>query len=485
LLAGGIVGDEGRSESSIAPGAITALLREAFRAPQRPGGGISGFRPGVVVGRFELVRMLGRGGFGVVFEAIDRTLGRAVAFKGVRTVGDVHGNAEMLLREAEAAAQLSHPNIVVLHDVGHCEHGPYLVMELLRGRTLADRLVDGALPVEEALHVAREVAKGVAHAHARRVVHRDLKPGNVFLCDDGQVKVLDFGMARIFGRPKVDGGTIAYMAPEQRRGDSEDERTDVFALGVMLHEMLAGARPPGEPGADGDALTGLVLPAGADRLSALVSRMIAPAPDDRPRDGGEVLAAIREAERAPAPRERAGLRRAPMRIAAAAGAMLVAAALALVLGRSAPTRGGGPTTAPTVAGAARPEPAPAPAADHVVEPPRPVAAPSRPVRRPQPAQPPRSAPPGQGAVRYCRASVGSIATPRSDSGEGVLVVVADPFGEVFVDGERHGETPSECLVSAGPHLVRTIHAQYGAREARVEVAAGQRARFAADFLGDR
>src|SRR5206468_1865184 len=162
-----------------------------------------------------------------VYEAHDRESGRAVAFKAVKAGGKPDLREERLLREAEAAARLSHPNIVTLLDVGRCEQGPYLVLELLRGMPLATRLKQGALPVREALHMGVEVAKGVAHAHAQGVVHRDLTPGNVFLCDDGQVKVLDFGMAHAFGRRKVEGGTKAYMAPEQSRGAPEDERTDV------------------------------------------------------------------------------------------------------------------------------------------------------------------------------------------------------------------------------------------------------------------
>ena len=136
-----------------------------------------------------------------MYEARDRELGRTVAFKAVRAGTRAATREERLLREAEAAARLSHPNIVTLYDVGRSEHGPYLVLELLRGRrrsrsgSRADRS-----PLREALRIALEVAKGVAHAHAQGVVHRDLTPANVFLCDDGQVKVLDFGMAHAFGR---------------------------------------------------------------------------------------------------------------------------------------------------------------------------------------------------------------------------------------------------------------------------------------------
>jgi serine/threonine protein kinase len=140
-------------------------------------------KPQAIVGRFQLLREVGRGGFGVVYEAKDRDLGRSVAFKALRAGTRVALREERLLRQAEAAARLSHPNIVTLYELGRCEQGPYLVMEMLRGETLEQRLERGPIPLREALRIAVEVTTGVAHAHAQGVVHRDLKPGNVFLCD--------------------------------------------------------------------------------------------------------------------------------------------------------------------------------------------------------------------------------------------------------------------------------------------------------------
>jgi TolB-like protein/Tfp pilus assembly protein PilF len=287
---------------------MTALLEEIARGP----GGAAGdawqgvLRPGATVGRFEMVAEIGRGGFGVVWEARDRELGRSVAFKAVRAGGTAGLREERLLREAETAARLSHPNIVTLFDVGRCPEGPYLVLELLRGRTLAERLAEGAIPVREALRIAVEVARGVAHAHAQGVVHRDLKPANVFLCQDGQVKVLDFGLAHAFGRRRADGGTPAYMAPEQWAGAPEDERTDVFALGVLLHEMLSGETPfPGAGAGRWRAAPRLDVPE-APALGDLVAEMLRRDPVKRPRDGARVLEALsaiaRELEgRAPGP----------------------------------------------------------------------------------------------------------------------------------------------------------------------------------------
>ena len=277
---------------AVPPGALSALLQElAGPGEESPGPGWrEALRPGMVVGRFELVRELGRGGCGVVYEARDRELGRAVAFKAILGGARPEVREERLLREAEAAARLSHPNIVTLHDVGRSEHGPFLVLELLRGEALAQRLRRGRLSVAEALRVALEVAKGLAHAHALGVVHRDLTPGNVFLCQDGQVKVLDLGMAHAFGSRKVDGGTETYMAPEQARGAPEDERTDVFALGAILYRALAGEPPAAGGGATpspGEAplLDIPELPA----LGDLVAGMLAVDPVARPRDAGEVV----------------------------------------------------------------------------------------------------------------------------------------------------------------------------------------------------
>ncbi|HEY6098519.1 MAG TPA: serine/threonine-protein kinase, partial [Anaeromyxobacter sp.] len=202
-----------RSRTTVQPGALTALLGELARAPGATGWSVPA-RPEERIGRFEILREIGRGGFGVVYEARDTELGRSVAFKAIRAGSSDAVRELRALAEAEAAARLAHPNIVHLYDVGRCERGPFLIMELLHGETLDERLArTGPFKVREAVHVATEIARGLAHAHEQGVVHRDLKPGNVFLCQDGQVKVLDFGLAHVFGRRGMDGGTPAYMAP--------------------------------------------------------------------------------------------------------------------------------------------------------------------------------------------------------------------------------------------------------------------------------
>jgi serine/threonine protein kinase/tetratricopeptide (TPR) repeat protein len=293
-------GDGSGSPPGVRPGALTDLLRQVAEAPGAQVAEPAPLLPGAVVGRFEILRELGRGGFGVVYEARDRELGRQVALKFVRA-GLAGADEGRVAREAEAIARLSHPNLITLHDVGRSDGSPYLVFELLRGKTLQERLDEGPLALQEAVHVAVEVARGLAHAHAEGVVHRDLKPSNVFITSKGQVKILDFGLAHAFGRRRLSGGTPAYMAPEQWNDDPEDERTDLFALGVMLHVMLSGEFP--FPEADGRWSAGpapaprLELP-GAPGLADLLDRLLEKTPKGRPRDGGAALAALTPIEEA-------------------------------------------------------------------------------------------------------------------------------------------------------------------------------------------
>ncbi len=276
------------------PGALSALLQALAASPEPGDAEPLPLPQGTLIGRFEIVRELGRGAFGVVHEARDRDLGRSVALKIVRP-GRASSGESQFAREAEAVARLSHPNLVTLYEVGRSEHGPYLVFELLRGKTLQERIDDGQLPVQEAVHIAVEVARGLAHAHAEGVVHRDLKPSNVFVTNRGQVKILDFGMAHAFGRRRVNGGTPAYMAPEQWEDEPEDERTDVFALGVMLYVMLSGEYPfpegEGRWSAGPTPAPKLDVPI-APGLADLVGRMLETTPRRRPRDGAAVLAAL-------------------------------------------------------------------------------------------------------------------------------------------------------------------------------------------------
>ena len=241
--------ESGSVPSRPRPGQLSALLQDLVRTPRDELGDawVHALRPGAVIGRFELVREIGRGGFGVVYEALDQQLGRSVAFKTLRPARTSQElSADWIRNEAEAVARLDDPAIVTLYDVGTCDSGPFLVEELLRGETLDVRLRSGPLPAREAVAIALDIARGLAHAHRRGVLHRDLKPANVFLTDDGRVKLLDFGLAHLLGTRGVHGaGTPAYMAPEQLRGEAIDARADVFA-----GEQVRPARERGALGAE-------------------------------------------------------------------------------------------------------------------------------------------------------------------------------------------------------------------------------------------
>jgi eukaryotic-like serine/threonine-protein kinase len=192
---------------------------------------------GTLLGPYRVESKIGEGGMGEVFRAVDTRLGRAVAIK----ITDERFSARFE-REARAISALNHPNICTLYDVG--PH--YLVMELVEGETLASRLKEGPLPADMALYYGTQILAALAEAHEKGVVHRDLKPGNVMLTKTG-AKVLDFGLATLEGEATLTGermvmGTPAYMAPEQREGKSADARSDIYAFGCVLYEMLTGAR---------------------------------------------------------------------------------------------------------------------------------------------------------------------------------------------------------------------------------------------------
>jgi serine/threonine protein kinase len=202
---------------------------------------IGGIKPGARLGPYEILGQIGEGGMGAVYKARDTRLGRSVAIK--TTHEEFSGRFH---REARAISSLNHPHICTLHDVGP----NYLVMELVEGETLADRLQGGRLPTELALRYGAEIADALSAAHSKGIIHRDLKPSNIMIAKGG-VKVLDFGLAKLSsGAEKPDSltdshtilGTPAYMAPEQLEGKECDARTDIFALGLLLYEMAAGRK---------------------------------------------------------------------------------------------------------------------------------------------------------------------------------------------------------------------------------------------------
>src|SRR6185436_7640206 len=204
------------------------------------------------VGRYALKAVLGEGGLGTVYAAWDPLLSRAVAVKTLRLhaeTQDLGSLDDLILNEARAAARLSHPHIVTVFDAGPSDQGIYIAMEPLRGRDLRHMVHEGWRPSPvEAAQVVRRVADALAYAHGKGVVHCDIKPANIFMVGRRQPKVLDFGIARVAHReaPSVEGpvaGSPYYLAPEQLRGESVDRRCDVYALGVVLFELLTGQRP--------------------------------------------------------------------------------------------------------------------------------------------------------------------------------------------------------------------------------------------------
>jgi eukaryotic-like serine/threonine-protein kinase len=213
---------------------------------------------GRLVGHYRVLEKIGAGGMGEVFRARDERLARDVALKLIRPASsDNPDHLRRFEQEARAAAALNHPNILAIYDVGLEATTPYIVSELLEGKTLRQRLSEGPIPVREAADYALQIAQGLTAAHDRLIVHRDLKPENLFLTNDGRVKILDFGVAKLQTPPEENRpietlttvtkhgavvGTVAYMSPEQLRGKPVDHRSDIFSFGAILYEMMAGCR---------------------------------------------------------------------------------------------------------------------------------------------------------------------------------------------------------------------------------------------------
>ena len=262
-------------------------------------------RPRTLAGRYELAEVIGRGGMGTVYRAVDVVLGRSVAVKTLTAlVADQDPTSVARFeREARAVAALSHPAVVAVYDTGADAATHFIVMELVAGRSLQAILRDeGPLEPERAADIARRVADALAAAHAAGIVHRDIKPANVMVAEDGSVKVLDFGIARAMGTTTLTHssavlGTAAYMSPEQAVGEPADERSDVYSLGCVLYALLAGHPPfTGEGSAailNQHASIAPRPPRAENRhvspgLSALVMEMLAKSPGDRPQSAADV-----------------------------------------------------------------------------------------------------------------------------------------------------------------------------------------------------
>ena len=274
------------------------------------------------IGHYEIVAPLGAGGMGEVYRARDSKLKREVALKVLPA--EVAGDRERLARferEGHILASVNHPNIAAIHGLAESESGPVLVLELVDGLTLQDRLASGPLALDEALSIARQIADALEAAHEQGVVHRDLKPANIKIRSDGTVKVLDFGIAKILDRaghpravdlttasltePGVVIGTTSYMSPEQVRGAEVTRRSDVWAFGAVLFEMLTGKRPFTGP-TTSDVLAAILQqtpdlsalpPATPSAIARLVRRCLERDPKARLHDIGDARLEIEDAER--------------------------------------------------------------------------------------------------------------------------------------------------------------------------------------------
>ena len=198
-------------------------------------------------GPYRIITRLGRGAMGVVYRAVDSRTGRDVALKVMSDIGDDVA-ATRFTREGEAVSRMVHRNIVTVYEAGVMEQCPYIAMELLEGITLAQRMAgDEPLSLDAKLDIVAQLCEGLQYAHDHGVVHRDVKPANVWLLKNGGVKLLDFGLAKVAGstvtRAGCVVGSVAYMSPEQLSGIDVDGRSDLFAAGVILYELLTGQRP--------------------------------------------------------------------------------------------------------------------------------------------------------------------------------------------------------------------------------------------------
>jgi serine/threonine protein kinase len=288
-----------------------------------------GLSQGMRLGSCEVIELLGTGGMGEVYRGRDMQLGRDVAIKALPDA--FAHDADRLARferEAQVRATLNHPNLAVIHELKEVAGAKYLILELVEGETLAERIARGPMPLDEALDVAKQIAEALEAAHEKGIIHRDLKPANVKITPQGRVKVLDFGLAKIYESAKVAPtlsnsptlsalqtmggvilGTAAYMSPEQARGKAVDRRADVWAFGCLLYEMVSGRQTFSNEETVSDTLAGVLraepdwsaLPtATPPKIRALLQHCLRKDPRRRWSDMAVVRIEIEEAQSEPA-----------------------------------------------------------------------------------------------------------------------------------------------------------------------------------------
>jgi hypothetical protein len=488
------------------------------------------------VGRYELKHQLGSGGLGAVYAAVDPLLSRSIAVKTLHVAGlnaDERSALEtQLLAEARAAAGLTHPNIVTVYDAGLADEGVYIAMERLQGKDVRHLLADGWRPdAVQAARIGKRLADALAYAHAKGVVHCDVKPANIFMVGRTQPKVLDFGIARVTRERRRDGdedgarsgvdidtglldlapptelGSPYYVCPEQLRGEDVDARADVYGVGVVLYEMLTGQRAFG-----GDSLEAIrksvldsdvapaheINPKVDAALSGIVARAMARKPGDRFRSARQLSRALRTW----ISEETNGLahKRAPRAAGGwvwAAGSTLaagLAVAIWLLLPRTPAADGAAPVSV-AAAPAALPAPTPvaevpaptvnAAAAASPPDQPAVVAAPApAPAPRAEPVTPaaakPRVAEPVRAAARKDSRAVAKDKPPQppapvapvdAPAAPGQVQLAVTPWGNVEVDGRAMGTTPplSRLTLPAGTHQIVVRNGDFPAYTASVTV----------------
>lgn len=385
-------------------------------------------------GRHKILKELGKGSMGVVYQAHDPQIDRLVALKVLRP--DRVATEEFLqrfMKEAKAIGRLSHPNIVVVYDVGEDQGTAYIAMEFVEGKPLDEIVKSESFHSEEIIDLGLQVAEALDYAHRKGIVHRDIKPSNIILQPDGQIKITDFGIARIEDPEATQQtqageilGTPAYMSPEQVLGQPVDGRSDLFSLGVILYELATGRRP-----FRGDNITTifrnitaedpqeplLINPALPPELSRIVVRCLAKSPENRFGSGKDLAEALRNCcGVAPVSPE---IVLPPTRKWKEA-AILISASLVLMI-----------CLAGVIIYLITKEPS---------------------------LPPPAPAPPATAPL--------STTAPKL----GALKIDSSPFGaQVLVDGEIRGTTPLDIQVPVGTHEVRLVLANYGDWEAQVRV----------------
>ncbi len=203
----------------------------------------------ILADKYKVIEVAGKGGMGIVYKAKDTKLKRNVALKFLppELTKDKEAKERFVL-EAQAAAALSHPNICTIHEINEEEGKSFIVMEYVEGQSLKNKIDRGPIDIEEALDIAIQVAEGMEQAHKKGIVHRDIKSANIMVTDAGQAKIMDFGLAKVKGgtlltREGTTLGTVAYMSPEQARGEEVDQRSDIWSLGIVMYEILSGQLP--------------------------------------------------------------------------------------------------------------------------------------------------------------------------------------------------------------------------------------------------